>query len=283
MSLFIASLNSGSNGNCYYLGNESEAILVDAGISCREIEQRMRQLQLDIRKVKGIFISHEHSDHIKGLPVLSRKYALPVYITHTTQQFGGLKLDQKLVVGFRPHEPVSIGALTVLPFPKIHDAADPYSFVVTHKGVNVGVFTDIGLPCAQLIKYFGQCHAAFLEANYDEDMLENGGYPYYLKKRIRGGKGHLSNSQALQVFQKHRPSFMSHLVLTHLSKNNNCPRLVFELFSKHAQGVHMFVASRDEASPVYHIAGEEKRASVFQKAKTGAEQLALFSCLPTDR
>src|SRR5437868_3422679 len=104
MSLFIASLNSGSNGNCYYIGNDKEAVLVDAGISCREIEKRMKRLGLSMEKVKAIFISHEHSDHIRGLEVTSRKFQLPVYITKGTLQNSSLNLDPKLVRDFKRHE-----------------------------------------------------------------------------------------------------------------------------------------------------------------------------------
>src|SRR6266705_4688947 len=100
MSLFITSLNSGSNGNCYYIGNETEAILIDAGISCREIEKRMMRLGLSIQKVKAVFISHEHTDHISGLEVLTKKYRLPVYITHATHSDGSLKLDKHLIISF---------------------------------------------------------------------------------------------------------------------------------------------------------------------------------------
>src|SRR5690606_31940067 len=101
---------------------------------------------------------------------------------------------------------------------------------------------------------FRQCHAAFLETNYDETMLQNSPYPYFLKKRITGGMGHLSNTQALELFNTHRPSFMSHLLLSHLSRENNCPKLVEELFRKHASGVEIIVASRYEETPVFRIA-----------------------------
>lgn len=253
MSLFITSLNSGSNGNCYYIGNPTEAILVDAGIACSEIEKRMKRLSLDIHKVKAVFISHEHTDHISGVRVLSKKYKLPVYITHVTQRFGGLKLEKDLVASFTAHQPVTIGGLSITAFPKFHDAADPYSFVVSCDEIKVGVFTDIGTPCENLVHHFKQCNAAFLEANYDDAMLEKGRYPHFLKNRIRGDKGHLSNKQALELFTTHRPSFMSHLFLSHLSKNNNCPKLVQQLFDEHAAGVKMIVASRYEETQVYHI------------------------------
>jgi phosphoribosyl 1,2-cyclic phosphodiesterase len=253
MCLSIASLNSGSNGNCYYVGNDDEAILVDAGLSCKEIEKRMNQLGLGLKKVKAIFISHEHTDHIKGLPVLSKKYQLPVYITKDTLVNGRQTIEQQLLFSFQPHHPIVIGNLSIVAFPKHHDACDPYSFTISCNDINVGVFTDIGAPCVNLVNHFKKCHAAFLEANYDDKMLDNGGYPYYLKKRIRGGMGHLSNKQALELFNAHRPPFMTHLLLSHLSKNNNCPKLVQQLFDTHADGVQMIVASRDEATAVYRI------------------------------
>lgn len=253
MSLYISSLNSGSNGNCYYVGNEHDAILIDAGISCGEIEKRMSRLGLSMQKVKAVFISHEHADHISGLRVLAKKYRLTIYITPTTYRFSRLKIDKTQLNGFTAHQPVIIGNLTISAFAKYHDAADPYSFVVSCNQVKVGVFTDIGTPCENLIHHFKQCHAAFLEANYDEAMLEKGRYPFFLKSRIRGEKGHLSNNQALELFNLHRPSFMSHLFLSHLSKNNNCPQLVQQLFNENSKGVKMIIASRDAETPVYHI------------------------------
>jgi phosphoribosyl 1,2-cyclic phosphodiesterase len=255
MSLFIASLNSGSNGNCYYIGNEYEAVLVDAGISCRETEKRMKRLGLSMQKVKAVFISHEHSDHINGIAVLSKKYNLPVYITPATLQGSRLSLQHDLVKSFKAYEPVVIGNISVSAFPKFHDAAHAHSFNITDGDVTVGVFTDIGMACKHLTEHFAKCHAAFLETNYDEEMLENGRYPFHLKRRIRGGLGHLSNAQALEVFMTHRPYFMSHLLLSHLSQDNNRPELVHELFKKHANGTEIIVASRYNETEVYQITG----------------------------
>jgi phosphoribosyl 1,2-cyclic phosphodiesterase len=253
MSLFITSLNSGSNGNCYYIGNEIEAILVDAGISCSEIEKRMKRLGLNIQKVKAVFVSHEHTDHISGLQVLTKKFHLPVYITNATLRYGRLRLEKHLITSFTANEPVLIGDLAITAFPKFHDAADPYSFIVCCNQIKVGVFTDIGVACKNIINHFQQCHAAFLETNYDDTMLEQGRYPLVLKSRIRGGNGHLSNKQALELFTAHKASFMSHLFLSHLSKNNNCPHLVQQLFNEHACGVKMILASRYEETAVYNI------------------------------
>lgn len=255
MPLHITSLNSGSNGNCYYIGNETEAVLVDAGISCRETEKRMKRLGLSMAKVRAIFISHEHSDHIRGVAVLARKYGLPVYITPNTLYSCSLSYENLEVETFLPHEEITIGSLLITAFPKRHDAADPHSFIVACEGVKVGVFTDIGSPCDQLIRYFQQCHAAFLEANYDEGLLEHGRYPYHLKNRIRGGKGHLSNRQALALFAAYKPDFMSHILLAHLSKDNNNPQVVKNLFTMHANGTEVIVASRYEESAVYSITG----------------------------
>lgn len=253
MSLFITSLNSGSNGNCYYVGTEHEAVLIDVGISCRQIEARLQRLGLALAKVKAIFISHEHTDHVSGIATLATKYRLPVYITPATLAGTRLAVEGVTIRPLQAVEPVWIGDLCVTAFPKFHDACDPHSFLISGQGTNVGVFTDIGAVCPALIAHFGQCHAAFLEANYDEALLEQGRYPIFLKRRIRGGMGHLSNQQALALFQSHKPAFMSHLVLAHLSEENNCPRLLRDLFLPHRGGTEIVVASRWQETPVYRV------------------------------
>ncbi len=256
MSLFVASLNSGSNGNCYYVANHHEAVLIDAGISCREMELRMRRLNLDMKKVKAIFISHEHSDHIKGVAGISKKYKLPVYVTPPTLQHRRLRVKEHLIFPFKAYEPITIGQLTVTGFPKFHDATDPHSFVVANETVKVGVFTDLGVACDHVVYHFKQCHAAFLEANYDEHLLETGRYPHHLKTRIRSEIGHLSNTQALELFSRHRPSFMSHLFLAHLSKENNSPVLVENLFKPVAGATSIVIATRYRETKVFPIHAE---------------------------
>ena len=271
MSLYTASLNSGSNGNCYYVGNHQDAVLIDAGISCRETETRMARLGLSMRTVRAIFISHEHSDHIRGLAVLSRKYQVPVYITPLTLLNSGLQLEECLVKPFFTNEAVRLGSLLIEPFSKMHDASHPHSFSVSGGNIKVGVFTDLGGVCENLIGHFKKCHAAFLESNYDDEMLESGRYPYHLKRRIRGGKGHLSNSQALALFTAHRPAFMSHLFLAHLSKDNNCPELAKALFNSLGTNVHVAVASRYCESALHHISGV-----AGELPETVARQFSLF-------
>jgi len=275
MSLYITSLNSGSNGNCYYVSTEEDAILVDAGISCRETEMRMKRLGLSIKKVKAIFVSHEHADHISGIQVLSKKHQIPVYITKGTQSHGKVKVERRLVFRFSADVPIRIGDLSITAFSKYHDAKDPHSFMVSSASVSVGIFTDIGIACEKVISHFKQCHAAFLEANYDEDMLANGSYPYYLKKRISGGMGHLSNTQALQLVKSHKPPFMSHLVLSHLSANNNSPGLVGDIFSKHVKKTKVIIASRYEETPVYHICNDGGLAPQMKKRESRTEQTQL--------
>jgi len=275
MSLHITSLNSGSNGNCYYIGNDNEAVLIDAGISCRETEKRMKLLGLSMKTVKAIFISHEHSDHIKGLSTLANKYDLPVYITAATAR-AGTRLIKHLSKTFIADEPILVGELQVTAFTKLHDAIDPHSFIINYKGTTVGVFTDIGKACKQVIHYFKQCHAAFLEANYDEVMLETGRYPIHLKNRIRGGQGHLSNAQALELFTKHRPTFMTHLFLSHLSKENNEPQIVEQLFTRHGGNVSIVIASRYQATEVYQVSATQGTESTSLKTRIRPVQLGLF-------
>lgn len=257
MSLFITSLNSGSNGNCYYIGNKKEAILVDCGISCREVEKRMLRLHLDIGLVKAIFISHEHSDHIKGIEVLCKKYQIPVYCTFVTAQHCAFATNFSQLNYFTNGDMVVIGELAVQSFFKKHDASDPCSFFISFKDTKVGVFTDMGVACTNLIHHFSQCHAAFLEANYDKEMLAAGVYPWHLKKRISGGLGHLSNDEALSLFTNHRSSSLTHLILAHLSKNNNCPNKLAELFSPYAQEINVIVASRNSETPLFEIGPKE--------------------------
>jgi phosphoribosyl 1,2-cyclic phosphodiesterase len=256
------------------VGNENEGILIDAGISCRETERRLKRLGLSIKSIRAIFITHEHADHISGLPKLVKRHYLPVYMTALTK--GNMRggWAEIRATTFKSYEPITVGSLLVTPIPKFHDAVDPHSFVVTHKNVNVGVFTDTGRHCENLVKSFQQCHAAFLESNYDDVMLETGGYPQHLKDRIRKGFGHLSNKEALQLFMNHRPVYMSHLILSHLSANNNKPEIVDELFSNAAGETKIIVASRRKETGLYQITGDHRAViSSHQKEMT---QLSLF-------
>lgn len=271
MSLFVCSLNSGSNGNCYYIGTTDEAVLIDAGLSRRETEKRMKRLGLSIKKVKAIFITHEHGDHIHGLPGILKKYRIPVYITPLTRSNSRLVFDDSLAVPFQANQMIKVGALSVTAIPKFHDAVEAHSFLISDGHVQVGVFTDVGRPCDHTIRGFEKCHAAFLESNYDIDLLEKGPYPLHLKNRIRDGLGHLSNLQALQLFVNHRPEFMTHLFPAHLSSENNSMRIVDALFQGVAGMTEVVIASRYKETPVFEI--NDKSG---EKSAQKIEQLSLF-------
>ena len=278
MSLHIASLNSGSNANCYYIGNDKEAVLIDAGLSCRETEKRMKRLGLSIGSVKAIFITHEHADHISGLQVLSKKYRLTVYITNNTLRNCGFEIEKDLVYSFIHNEPVSIGELSIIPFTKSHDAEDPHSFIISGSAMHIGVITDIGYACKHVIKHFRLCDAVFLESNYCEQMLINGSYPVHLKRRISSRKGHLSNDQALELFLKHKPKNLQLLILSHLSQNNNHPEIVSKMFSEHASGVKIVIASRHKETELFNVQRNYivKPPKNFKKPKENKAQLSLF-------
>lgn len=278
MAVYIASLNSGSNANCYYVGNGNEAVLVDAGLSCRETEKRLKRLELDIKKIKAVFISHEHADHINGIETLSKKHQLPVYITPVTSRNSRLSLQKNLVVPFKKNKTVRIGELEILPFSKSHDAHDPHSFVISSEGVNIGVITDIGYACKQVLKHFSRCHAVFLESNYCETMLAEGSYPYHLKKRISSDEGHLSNTQALDLFLNYKAPHLQLLILSHLSQNNNKPAIVEKLFSPHAGNVQIVIANRHKESKLFSVETTASPKQVLPKRNKQKyqNQLSLF-------
>ncbi|MFD1631609.1 MBL fold metallo-hydrolase [Pseudopedobacter beijingensis] len=263
MSLFITSLNSGSNGNCYYVGNNNEAVLIDVGISCKEVETRLNRLHLDIGKVKAVFISHEHTDHIKGLKTLSKKHKIPIYFTFATLDNTSLKLEN--INYFNADTPIEVGDLKITAFEKYHDAAHPHSFIVENHELCIGVFTDLGRVCDNLIRHFKMCDAAFLEANYCEEMLKNSRYAYFLKRRISGGNGHLSNNEALELFQNHQTPKLQLLLLAHLSQENNSPELVKQIFDAATIDTQISIASRDFETPVYYISKTSVRKFVEEK------------------
>jgi len=280
MPLFTASLNSGSNANCYYVGNADEGVLIDAGLSCRETEKRMQQLGLPMEKVKALFVSHEHGDHITGVPGLAKKFQLPVYITDATFRSSKLPIVPELLHSFTHAKPVRIGGLSVVPFRKSHDASDPHSFMVSGGGASIGVITDIGYACKQVLKYFSRCDAAFLESNYCDELLHNGNYPYHLKQRISSDEGHLSNAQALDLFLHFKSPSLQLLILSHLSKNNNTPELVADLFAPHAGSTKIVVASRYAASELFEVSSNglsQQQPVRIQRRKVKDErQLSLF-------
>lgn len=249
----ICALASGSNGNCYYIGNEKDAILVDAGISTKKILARMQEAGLESSKVRAIFISHEHSDHVHGVRVLSKKLGVPAWFTQGT--FDSLRFGEgpERVNIFTPDQVIKVGTLNVHTFLKNHDAAEPCSFRIEHDGWNIGVFTDIGEPCQRVINHLHMCHAIFIETNYDEKMLWNGIYPYHLKSRVASSVGHLSNDQAFALVRDHAGPELVHVFLSHLSGENNKPEIAAECFKTLSDRFTVHLTSRSAVGPTCRL------------------------------
>jgi phosphoribosyl 1,2-cyclic phosphodiesterase len=251
MSLCFASLNSGSNGNCYLVGIKDNYVLIDAGISMRETLKRLSRLSVTIEEIKAIFISHEHADHISGLQRIATTFQIPVYLSRKMYENSPLEINAKLVQHIQHGAVIQIGKLEITAFSKKHDAADPFSFVISRNKKRVGVFTDIGEPCENLIRHFNSCHAMFLETNYDEELLENGNYPIFLKQRIKSEIGHLSNAQALNLFLHHKNENLSHLFFSHISRENNTTDRIHNLFLPHAGNVKLIIADRHRETNLF--------------------------------
>jgi phosphoribosyl 1,2-cyclic phosphodiesterase len=249
----LCALASGSNGNCYYIGNEKDAVLVDAGISSKQILQRLHEAGLDASKIRGIFISHEHIDHVRGVRVLSKKLSIPAWFSQGT--FDSLRETERpeLFEVFIPGKAIQSGSIAIHPFLKNHDAAEPCSFRIECDDWHIGVFTDIGEACAQVKHHLRQCHALFLETNYDEKMLWGGPYPYILKRRVASSLGHLSNDQAFELVRDHSGPELTHVFLSHLSGENNLPELAASRFESLTDRFNVSLTSRKTFSELYRL------------------------------
>lgn len=249
----ICALASGSNGNCYYIGNEREAVLIDIGIYYKKLIERLNDAGLDKNKIKAIFISHEHTDHIQGARSTSNKLGVPVYYTKKTyfKSYKKNRADNFKI--FEPGTSYNIGNFSIYPFSKLHDAIEPCSFRIESEGKSIGVMTDIGEINDAMINEFSKCNAAFLEANYDEDMLKTGVYPFFLKERVASSKGHLSNIQALELTEKYASPFLKTVFLSHISAANNTHEIAIETFSHLKDKYNVLLTSRHEISEVVKI------------------------------
>lgn len=229
----LYSIASGSSGNCIYIGEEESGILVDAGISMKQIREGLESIHTNIENIKGIFITHEHSDHIKGLGPLLRKFKIPVYATADTigaiWEKGNMKnISPEIFHSIDRQQDLSVGDYIIESMPISHDAADPVCYTVEKDEKKIGIATDMGKYDDALIEKLGQCDAVLLEANHDINMLQVGPYPYSLKMRILGEKGHLSNDASARLIKEIIHPGMQHVVLGHLSKENNFPELAYK-------------------------------------------------------
>ena len=229
----LCSLASGSSGNCIYVGSECAHVLVDIGISGKKMETGLNSLELTGRDIDGILITHEHSDHIKGLGVIARRYGIPIYATGGTVdamvRSGSLgKIPEGIFHEIREDEPFLIKDLKVKPFTISHDAAQPVGYRLECGAHSVGIATDLGKYNDYIIENLQDLDALLLEANHDIRMLQVVKYPYYLKQRILGDRGHLSNENAGRLLCRLLHDNMKAIFLGHLSRENNYEELAYE-------------------------------------------------------
>jgi len=220
----FASLGSGSRGNATLIEAGNTLVMVDCGFSCRETERRMQRLGYSASDLSALIITHEHGDHVRGIPVLARKYAMPVWLTRGTHR--ALRDDAIAQLNyFEGHADFSIEDLQVQPFTVPHDAREPCQFVFEYQGQRLGLLTDTGRMTPHIVASLHACDALLLECNHDSGMLANGPYSNSLKHRVGGPLGHLSNGQAASLLDQLDCSRLQHLVAMHLSDKNNQPAL----------------------------------------------------------
>jgi phosphoribosyl 1,2-cyclic phosphodiesterase len=226
MKLNFCSLSSGSSGNCYYIGNEFYGILIDAGISATSIRKFLKDIGISIQTIMGVLITHNHSDHIKGLEVLTRKNHLPAFTTnkiwesiHTTKN----NISRDCIREIPLQQNFHLAGFDIEAFPVCHDAPETIGFHICAGDKKITIATDLGHICQTSAPYIKAANLLVIESNYDEQMLVNGQYPHFLKKRIQSDHGHLGNHQTSAFLAEIISDNHSYICLAHLSKNNNTP------------------------------------------------------------
>lgn len=258
--MFFGTIASGSSGNCLYVGTKTTHILIDAGVSCKKILAGLDAFGIDGKEIQGILVTHEHSDHIGGIGVLSRKYHLPIYATQktidailNTKSLGDLSKSEFYAI--EPGQVFTLGDITIKAFQIPHDAADPVSYCFYNNGFKIGMVTDLGYYNDTIVQSLESSDLLYIEANHDVRMLQAGPYPYNLKQRILSKHGHLCNEMCGQLIARLDHERLQHIILGHLSKENNYPDLALETVileayggRKHCHCQDIFVAPRDGAS-----------------------------------
>jgi phosphoribosyl 1,2-cyclic phosphodiesterase len=229
----MCSIASGSSGNCIYIGTEATHLLVDVGISCKKTVAGLNQLGVDGKDLDGILITHEHADHINGLGVMCRKFGIPIYATKGTieaiKQVSSLgAIDEGLFNEIKADEKFVLKDIIVNPMKISHDAAQPVAYRFKQGNKHMAVATDLGTYDEYTIDCLQGMDALLLEANHDINMLQVGPYPYYLKQRILGNKGHLSNELSGRLLSRLLNDNLKTVFLGHLSKENNLAELAYE-------------------------------------------------------
>ena len=224
----FCNLYSGSSGNCSFIESDNTKILVDAGNSCKKITEGLDSININIKDLDGILVTHEHLDHIKGLSVISKKYNIPIYINEKTLSNINQDITKSEKILFKSNEKFEINDLKINPFSIPHDAADPCGFSITHEDKKITIATDIGHIEKSTINNIVGSSFLLLESNYETEMLKCSQYPYMLKKRILGPNGHLSNDDAANTISLLVKNGIDNIMLGHLSEHNNFPELAYK-------------------------------------------------------
>ncbi|MFA9497496.1 MAG: MBL fold metallo-hydrolase [Deltaproteobacteria bacterium] len=255
-NLAVCILASGSRGNATFVSSGSTSILIDAGLSGIEIERRLKSKGLSPKDLDAILVSHEHTDHIQGVGVLSRRFNLPVYINSKTQGAAFPQIGKVHdVKNFACGSTFLINDLAIHPFSISHDAEDPVGFTLNQNGTTIGIATDLGIVTAMVKEHLKGCDLLILEANHDEDMLINGPYPWSVKQRVKSRTGHLSNAASKQLLNEIQHDRLKHVILAHLSETNNTPQKAVDEVGKalNRNNVQLDVAVQHECSALFRI------------------------------
>ncbi len=228
MAIQFCSLASGSSGNCHFLTDEESSILIDAGLSGKQIQGKLQEISKDPNRLSAILISHEHSDHIQGAGILSRRFNIPIYANEGTwlgmeSKLG--KLSSENIKVFNTAKCFNIGDIQIKPYSISHDANEPVGFCLEGQGIKISIATDLGHMTEAITSEIKDSHLVVLESNHDVEMLKAGSYPYYLKRRILSNEGHLSNDAAGYAIVDLVKHNVKNVLLAHLSKENNFPEL----------------------------------------------------------
>ena len=251
-ALSVCILGSGSRGNAIYVSDGATSILIDAGFSAREIDRRMRHRGLDPAGLSAILLTHEHTDHVRGVERLVRRHRLPVYLTAGTRQEAASLHELPEIYSFACGSEFRINTLAIHPFSISHDARDPAGFTIGANGSRIGVATDLGHVTSLVREHLRGCRLLIVEANHDVDMLRDGPYPWFLKQRIRSRTGHLSNQESCRLLDDILHSGLEQVILAHLSETNNTPEKALAEISTILAGtsVRLTAASQSFPSPL---------------------------------
>lgn len=225
-------LQSGSSGNCTYVETKDSKFLIDAGITAVQVERRLRALGRDPRELDALLVTHDHADHARHMGVYQRKFGIPIHVTSGCLAAAARSMDLGVlqdVRTFKPGQCVELRDTRVRSIPTPHDGTQGVAFVVSSGGKRLGVLTDLGHVFDDLRSVIGSLDAVILESNYDADMLSRGSYPAWVKQRIRGPRGHLSNEDAAELLRAHASPRLRWVCLAHLSEENNDPELALRV------------------------------------------------------